>query len=611
MSSGRGMVVAGGSRGGECGAAVAGGPRSLLAREPAWAEVRESSLAVEVCGLTVRADGMALADGGASCGAAVLDGVDLQVARGGVCAVVGASGAGKSTLARALLGAVRPGLVWAEGSVAVDGRLVRELRGRELRRFRSERVAYLAQDPALSLTPWMRVGELLAEVGARGERAQELLAAVGLSGVSRVLRRRPGELSGGQRRRVALARAMAADPAVLVLDEPTSGLDSAAVEDVLAVVERLRAARGTAVLAVTHDLAAAERLGGELVVMARGRVVERGPVAAVVKNPASDYTRELLAAARLERMGEGVPAQIGTEPAAAGCAQGAGPGARSGDALAAHGVDAPRRCEGDALQAPVLRVRDLRVVAPDGKVAANGLSFDVRGGEGVALVGPSGAGKTTLVQVLLGLRAPDGGALELRSPSASGYGCGPADGASPNVDGGLAGADSPQHVSVACERALGGHTLAPRFADRPLEERLGVQLVPQDPATSLNPALLVGTQLMRACARRHPRWSRAQRSRRVQELLRMVGLDPSVLRRRPGRLSGGQAQRVAIARALAHEPQVLVLDESTSALDATTQRDVLAMLAQVRAQTGAAFVVVTHDPRVADYLCSQKVQVGE
>lgn len=259
-------------------------------------------------------------------------------------------------------------------------------------------------------------------------------------------------------------------------------------------------------------------------------------VVSVTENPAQTYTRELLAASRLDRPAG--PARAVTSPDLA------------------------------------LRVRDLRVETPDGKLAANGLSFAVQAGEGVALLGPSGAGKTTLVRVLLGQRAPEAGTVELGFSDGS------------------------------------ARVLASAFEGRSLSDRLAVQLVPQDPVTSLNPVLTVKTQLMRACARRHPHWSRRQRGKRVEELLSLVGLDPSVLGRRPGRLSGGQAQRVAIARALAHEPRVLVLDESTSALDATTQRDVLAMLAEVRAQSKAAFVVVTHDPRVASCLCDQQVRLG-
>ena len=483
---------------------------------------------IDVCGLSVHD----------SAGHTVLDAVDVRVERGGACAVVGASGAGKSTLGRVLLGALRPGLAQTAGTVMVDGCAVESLGPRALRRLRRERIAWLAQDPALSLTPWMRVSELLGEVGARGDRATALLEAVGLADVAGLMDRRPGELSGGQRRRVALARAVAHGPAVLVLDEPTSGLDHAAIDDVLAVVRDLRVSQGTTVLVVTHDLTVAERLDGDLVVMEGGRVVERGTARDVLDAPQCAYTRDLLAAARLEvnASGDGVDPSCETVP-------------------------------------PVLRVRDLCVTTADGKTAANGLSFDVPVGEGVALVGPSGAGKTTLVEVLTGQRTADAGTVELGR-------------------GGVL------------------EVLGSRLTERTPEQRLAIQVVSQDPVTSLNPAVTVGRQLQRACKRRHPRWSRSQCANRVRELLDFVGLTPEVLRRRPRSLSGGQAQRVAIARALAHEPAVLVLDESTSALDATTQCDVLAMLVRVRAQAGLAFVVVTHDPAVARYLCATTVCVG-
>lgn len=510
-----------------------------------------SPLAVEVRGLVVRVG----ADG-----PTVLDGVDLAVRRGETLAVVGASGAGKSTLARVLLGSVGPGLVWDKGHVTVDGCSVRGLGGRDLRRLRGRRVAYLVQDPALSLTPWMRVGELLAEVGADGDRANELLAAVGLDGVAQVLRRRPAELSGGQRRRVALARAMVGEPAVLVLDEPTSGLDNAASEDVLATVSALRERRGTAVIAVTHDLQVAARLGGDVAVMEGGRVVERGQTRRVFAGPDHAYTRELLAATRLARP-DGAREEAAHEV-----------GAMTGPEAAPAPGAAPKFDEA-SVPPFVLRVDGLCVTTPDGKRVVDNLSFTLKPGGGIALVGPSGAGKTTLVNVLVGRWPPDAGRLELW------------DGTAP-VD------------------------LAARFEDRSESQLMGVQMVPQDPATSLNPALTVRIQLARACKRRYPSWSKEQLAKRLCELMGFVGLEEALLRHRPGRLSGGQAQRVAIARALAYEPAVLVLDESTSALDAVTQRDVLAMLDHVCARTGVAVVVVTHEPRVASYLCDQTVTVG-
>lgn len=153
------------------------------------------------------------------------------------------------------------------------------------------------------------------------------------------------------------------------------------------------------------------------------------------------------------------------------------------------------------------------------------------------------------------------------------------------------------------------HVLARSFKDRSQTELAAVQMVPQDPATSLNPALCVDTQLSRAVRRVHSRWSRKEVRKRVSELLALVRLPDEIKRQYPRSLSGGQAQRVAIARALAHEPKVLVCDESTSALDPTTQKDILDTLNQLKRDEGLALVVVTHAERVARYTCEEEIAV--
>lgn len=481
---------------------------------------------VDVRNLTIR-------DGA---GRAVLDDVTISLGAGGALAVVGESGAGKTTLALALFGRVRAGLVVAGGEVRVAGHDVLRLRGHALRAYRRRCISGLSQDPALSLTPSMSVWALLRETGcACREDALALLASVGLGNVSDVLDRRPGALSGGQRRRVALARSMASHPALLVLDEPTSGVDPQATSEIIDTVAHLRAETGCAVLAITHDLSVARRLGGDVVVMDAGRVVERGD-AGLFDAPRGAYARRLVIADELSDLRPASCAAVRPEP--------------------------------------LLRVRGLCVDTPDGRRAVENLSFDVRAGEGVALTGASGSGKSTVVRALTGQRPARSGTIEL----------------------------------WVGEKGLAA--LAPGYAKRSREELLALQVVPQDPATSLNPAIRVGRQLARACARRHPDWSGARRLERLRKLMALVGLDEGLLGAMPHAVSGGQVQRIAIARALAHEPRVLICDESTSALDATTQEGVLRMLARLRDETGVALIMVTHAPQVTRAMCTRAYPVG-
>lgn len=485
-----------------------------------------------------------------SLGRTVVDRVCLELAAGQTLAVVGESGAGKTTLALALFGRLRNGLGLCEGTLRVCGFDVLGLRGRELREFRRRNLSYLSQDPALSLTDDMTVWQLLHEVGCadRG-RAEELLSRVGLGpGHDGLLDRRPGSLSGGQRRRVALVRAVAAQPRLLVLDEPTAGVDPAGVREIVRTVADLCSQSGCAVLAITHDLAVARMFGAGVAVMQAGRIVERGGPE-VLGSPRTEAVRRLVACDRLEGLAER---------------------GRAGEKAAACGAS------------PVMAVEGLCVDTPDGGSAVRDLSFILRPGGCIGLRGNSGAGKSTVVAALTGLRPPAAGTVSLAVRAGQGG----------------SSIDSPL---VA---------LPPSCAQRTSVQLLSLQTVPQDPATSLNPALSVGRQLDRAVRRRHPDWDRDRRLARVEGLLRSVGLDCGIARQMPRELSGGQAQRVAIARALGHEPLVLICDECTSALDATTQEGVLRTLACLRDEVGMALIMVTHAARVSEAMCERTYEVG-
>lgn len=481
----------------------------------------------------VRVEGLVVED---MAGRPVLDAASLAVSPGEIRAVVGESGSGKTTLALALLGRVRKGLTVKSGEISVFGKDALKLKGKALRNYRRNDVSWLSQDPALSLTPHMRVGELLREVSNAELKSDidQLLRSVGLNEVHGILRRKPWELSGGQRRRVAIARAVAARPKLLVLDEPTAGLDAMAAQDVTRMIVGLRERSGMAVMVITHDLSFASKLADTITVIEKGKIVEEGACKAVLEAPRSCYAQEL---------------------------------------IRAQALSSCDKANQDDASLPLLRVSDLTVTTPDGKTAASAVSFELHAGEGLAILGPSGAGKSTIVSALVGSRVADSGKIEL---------C---------IGGNL------EELPLARE-------------DREIESLLSMQVIPQDPAASLNPALSVDVQLDRAVSRRHPDWGNPRRNGQVVSLIELVGLNKGILSARPQALSGGQAQRIAIARSLAHEPCVLICDESTSALDATTQKGVLDVLARLRDREGLALIVVTHSEQVASFLCSKTLMVG-
>ncbi|WP_341728949.1 ATP-binding cassette domain-containing protein [Brooklawnia sp.] len=479
-------------------------------------------------------------------GSPILTDVSLEVAAGQTHALVGESGSGKTTLALALFGRLRPGLVHSGGRVQVCGSEPLALTGPRLRTLRRQRLAWLGQDPALALTPHLTIGELLREVSATGGRDEDLLgvaAHLGLGSITDLLQRRPHQLSGGQRRRAAFVRALASSPDVLVLDEPTNGLDQQAIGQVVEIVRDLRSSHHLTVLIITHDLTVARQMADRISFMADGRIAET-ITTGELDGSAQPLVREALRAAQLPAYHPPRLESSEQEQPDAGSVPAPGDGPGSDAALAACG---------------------LQVLTPAGDPVLADVDLVLQPGETVALLGPSGAGKTTLVRTLIGSHPPQSG--ELR---------------------------------------LGGRHAPWRLDDRSPAQRRAVQLIGQDPAGSLNPAVSIGRQLDRAVARARPELGRRACRDEVLALLDAVQLPPSHLRHLPKMLSGGQAQRVAIARALAHQPSVLLCDEATSSLDPAIQRSILELLMSLRGAQGLALLVITHDLSVAHF-CSTQV----
>ena len=439
-------------------------------------------------------------------GEPVVDGVSLHVDRGECVAIVGESGAGKTLTARALLGLTPSDARVRLARLLVDGADARGLGERKWRALRGRRIALVAQDALVSLDPLQRVGAAVAEPlhlhgtvtgrPAVQERVRELLRRVWMPDPDRRERQYPHELSGGLRQRALIASALAGQPAVLVADEPTTALDATVQARILALLRDIADA-GTAVVFISHDFAAVRRIADRVIVMRDGVVVESGPVEVVLGAPQHDYTRQLIAAT-------------------------------------IHEPRAPQTATAE----PVLVVAGATRRYGD-LVALSDASFTVPQGRTVGVVGESGSGKTTLARMIVGVEAPDEGAL----------------------------------------RWTGG--------------RRRVQLVHQNPLGAFDPRWTIGRSLREGLAAGGV--PRAHRAARVAELLREVDLDPALAARRPIALSGGQRQRAAIARALAAEPEILVLDEPVSALDPSVRERVLRLLLRLQRERRLTMVFVSHD----------------
>jgi peptide/nickel transport system ATP-binding protein len=525
-------------------------------------------------------------------GSDVVDEVSFSVVAGEVLGLVGESGSGKTTVGLAVLGHTRRGARIASGEVRIEGTEILGLPRTKRRRLRGRLVSYVPQDPTSALNPALRIGvqleEMLAEhgVGSSGEerrvRISETLENVLLPTARSFLRRYPHELSGGQQQRVALAMAFANRPRVIVLDEPTTGLDVTTQAHVLETVRDLCRAHDVAAVYVSHDLTVLATLALRVAVVYAGRIVEIGDTRSLFRQASHPYTRRLV---------EAIPALTGTRELVGIPGIAPRPGQRpAGCFFAPRCSFAMEKCT-EALppveavaaghQVRCYQHKDVRresarppaPVAPrlaggnndelvtvrdvDARYGPTQVLFDValtmHAGECLALVGESGSGKTTLARCIAGLHRRYDGEIRFR-----------------------------------------GKPLRAGSRARDLETRRAIQYVFQSPYSSLNPRKTIG-QIVGQPLRLFFDVRTEEARRRVGDALERVRLSTSVLEAYPRQLSGGERQRAAIARALVAEPDLLVCDEVTSALDVSVQAAIVEVLAELRSELGIGVLFVTHN----------------
>ncbi|MHC6220719.1 dipeptide ABC transporter ATP-binding protein [Arthrobacter sp. MMS24-S77] len=502
-------------------------------------------------------------------------GVSFDVRPGQILAVVGESGSGKSVTARSLVG-LAGGKARVEADelrvAGRDGHLIdaRPLSQHQWRSLRGRTVGFVLQDALVSLDPLRTVGREVAEpILAHGllpkaqipPRVRELLASVGIPDPEIRAAQYPHELSGGLRQRALIASALAAEPRLLIADEPTTALDVTVQKQVLGLLTQI-ADEGHGVLLITHDLAVVAEVAHHIVVMKDGEVVESGPTRQLLSAPGHPYTRRLLAAvpsaatrgSRLSVPEDGEDARS-TGPVHS---------ARSGEVSEKPHDAAERGGSRNPDGGPVLDVRSVSVSFPrpgGGRhQAVDGVSLSLAAGETLGIVGESGSGKSTLGRVILALQRPEKGDVLLHGETWSAGG----------------------------ERARRAR-------------RARIQTITQDPLSSFDPQFAV-ERILAQPLRLHTGLDPAGRRAESVRLLELVGLGAEHLSRRPSALSGGQRQRVSIAQALASRPQVLVCDEPVSALDVTTQAQVLDLLSELQERLRLAMLFISHDLGVVQHL---------
>ena len=525
---------------------------------------------------------------------------NLTLYPGQSVAIVGESGSGKSTLAHAVIGLLPGTGRVTGGTIRFQGRDITHLGTQELTALRGSSIGLVPQDPMSNLNPVWSIGfqvkEALRANGLAGvaddrlahlmaghaehtghagraghaDRAQKaapsaggridvdeqvalLLEQAGLPEASRRAKQYPHEFSGGMRQRALIAIGLAARPDLLIADEPTSALDVTVQRRILDHLQTLVRELGTAMLFITHDLGLAAERAEHIVVMHRGRVVESGPSLEVLQDPRHPYTQRLVKAA----------------PSLA---------SRRIESAHARGIQVTDdellgASLGSSATEEILRVEHLTKVfevrGAKGKdktlTAVDDVSFGIRKGTTTALVGESGSGKSTVANIILNL-------IDLTSGKVF-------------------------HDGVDLS------TLGPKelFALRRI-----MQPVFQNPYGSLDPMYSI-FRVVEEPLRVHGIGTAKEREARVAELLDMVSLPRSVMRRYPHELSGGQRQRVAIARALALKPQIVVLDEAVSALDVLVQAQILRLLSDLQSELELTYLFITHDLAVVRQIADDVV----
>ncbi len=561
-----------------------------------------------------------------------IDGLSLSIRRGETFALVGESGCGKSMTALALMRLLPDNGRVTAGRLDLEGHDVFALPESQMRAIRGGKIGMIFQEPGTSLNPVMRVGDQIVEAieahtplrGAQARaKAIEWLDRVGIPEPERRIDEYPFRMSGGQKQRVMIAMTLACEPDFLVADEPTTALDVTIQAQILDLLKRLQKEQGMGLLLITHDLALVSGMAQRVALMYAGQIIEVASAAEFFHAPKHPYARLLMnALPDTSKRGTSLAAIAGTVPplwqSFTGCRfaprcdrvmdvchstlpelQDIGgrsvrcllyaDGRVPQDAAAAEAVlpaEAARRPNGDG--AALLEVQELSVRFPIRKgllrgtqgvfTAVDNISFSIRPGQTLALVGESGCGKTTtgkaVVQLLRGQALIEGKAL------------------------------------------FNGHDLFTLQGAVLREARRSVQIIFQDPFASLNPRMRVFDILEEGLLALRPSMDAAARRTSIEKLVDQVGLRRDALDRYPHEFSGGQRQRIAIARALAVEPKLIVCDEPTSALDVSVQAQILNLLRQLQRDLGVSYLFITHNIGVVEYIAEhvsvmQNGRIGE
>ena len=501
----------------------------------------------------------------------VLHGISYNLYSDEILGIVGESGSGKSVASLAIMGLLplKSG-VTTLGEVIFNAENLIDYSQKQLEAIRGKKIAMIFQEPMSALNPSICCGKQVEEILLQhtnittkeaNEEVIRLFNAVKLPEPKKTYKKYPHEISGGQQQRVMIAMAIACKPQILIADEPTTALDVTVQKEIIALLKTLQKEFKMSVVFISHDLALVSEIADRILVMYKGAIVEKGATKSVFKNPQKKYTKALIGArptikGRLKRLptisdffSGIIPKAIITKTARE----------EKHEKIYSH--------------PPLLEVLNLEKTyyskasffgIKTALKAVDNVSFKVYSGETLGLVGESGCGKSTLGKAILQLDKATAGTLKYKGDD----------------------------VTKLSKKAL--RTL-----------RKEIQIIFQDPYASLNPRLTVGMAIMEPMKVHGLFSSDNERKARTIEILEKVGLEAAHFDRYPHEFSGGQRQRIGIARTIAVQPQLIICDESVSALDISVQAQVLNLLNTLKEDYGFTYIFISHDLSVVKFMSDQ------
>ncbi len=504
-------------------------------------------------------------------------GISFSIPKNKTVALVGESGSGKSVTSLAVMGLLPKGQsqIAAQSRITFEGKDLLNLSAKEIRKICGKEIAMIFQEPMSSLNPVFTVGDQIAEVlrihlgmGRKQARVRvlELLREVGIPAPETKIDAYPSQLSGGQQQRVMIAMAIACEPKLLIADEPTTALDVTIQKQIIDLLESLRQRHQMSMLFITHDLALVGEIANEVIVMRHGEIRESGAVEQVLEQPKDVYTRALLHCRP----------QLSTRPYRLPVTSDFMKQDENGQLIEATNLselNLKQRVRGLSGDEPiVLDVKDLKKSFYSRKglwgreefQAVKGVSFQLAKGKTLGLVGESGSGKTTIGLLLMRLHEATGGQV-----------------------------------------LIGGKDILAMTEKEFSRYQRKIQIIFQNPYASLNPRFTIGQILLEPMRIHGIGQNDAERKKMALELLERVSLPTQAYDRYPHEFSGGQRQRIAIARCLTLKPEILICDESVSALDVSVQAQVLNLLQDLQDEFGLSYIFISHDLSVVKYISDQ------